>query len=179
MLFMGEAPEDTTETPEITIEDYVTVMGELDRNADLHGSRVYEARTEEFYGMLKGWEEDTHKFMHEIASVRTGVRMFTKACLEDNDKEHPKYLNAPEKIEHYQMLILSFKDRGTIYINSRDPKTAREIHACFFEILQQCSSTEEALDWLLKISRYSRMKSPEDPALPLIDIVPGSKRKNL
>jgi len=173
---MGGPSENPGEIPKINFADYVTAMELIDRCFDIHEPRKKYPLDAEFYGELEGWEDNTHKFIHDLVNARVGVKLYTRACIDENSGEK-KFLNSPDQVEFYSMYLIFLKEHECLYINTTDPDLVRENHKSFFEVVIQHENALEAVDWLLRESRYGKMRSPQYSGAPLIDIMPMSARK--
>lgn len=173
---MEGSPETRDELPRVNWADYINRMEIIDMHGERQRSRDREIITEEAYGMIDGWGEDTHCYIHEITTSRIGIKLQTKAAF-DEIVSPQKILNKPDAVEFYTTWLSFARNCDKIYINTTDPQLAREIHLSFFEVLMQSDSVAQAFEWLSKQSRYAQMKSQQDSTIPLIDFMPPSARK--
>lgn len=165
------------EIPPIKWSDYIEAMERIDVLVDPHRGGNYSTINEEFYGVIDGWEEQSHKFVHDLVTARIGLKLYTRASLLDQSGQPAdKYMNTPEAVEQYEMQILAVKSMVKIHVNTADPDLVREIHGTFFEILLSSQNLEQALEWLMKASKYAHMKSTIDPKFPLLDFVSRAER---
>lgn len=67
---MEGSPDSMEEIPKIDWPDYVTSIGLLDEHAAVQRTRSYDTVTEEFYGELEGWEDETHKFITILCRLK-------------------------------------------------------------------------------------------------------------
>jgi hypothetical protein len=171
--------EDVREIPKINWADYINHLEVLDQQYDPHRSGNGETLNADYYGQIDGWQDDANTFLHDIITVRMGVKLYTRAAMHDPSFQVKKFLNSPEAVEYYEIFITVFKDRETLFINTADPDLAREIHHAFYEMMMSQDVPQKAVRWLLYESRYATMRSSTAPSLPLVDFLPPHARKML
>jgi hypothetical protein len=160
------------EVPVIKWTEYIEAMERIDVLVDPYRGGNYSTINQEFYGVIDGWEGQSHKFVHDLVTARIGLKLYTRASLLDlSGRPAEKYMNAPDAVEEYTMQILAVKSMVTVHINTADPDLIRELHGSFFEVLLGSQNLEQALEWLTKESKYAKMKSTIDPKFPLLDFV--------
>lgn len=165
------------EIPSFKWEDYIRKMEEIDFLVDPHRAGRYDTVGAEFYGKIEDWEEDTHNFVHDLVTARMGLMLQTKASLDDA-APGKRYLNTPEAVEQYVMVLRALGHGIRIHINTTDPELAREIHKSFFGVLMESRTIEDALNRFALDSRYGKMRSTIDANFPLVDIMSIHERKN-
>lgn len=164
------------EVPTIRWTDYIEKMEQIYNLVDPHRAGSHDTVNAEFYGVIEGWEDDTHKFVHDIVTVRLGMKLHTRATLIDNFSSGPKFMNTPEAVEQYEMQLHGYKFMVTLHINTTDPELAREVHRSLFGILMESQTVDEAIARFAMESKYAKMKSKIDPAYPLVDVVSMAER---
>ncbi len=175
---MESHAERSEELPEVIWDDHINNMEIIDIENDPHRARGNETLTEEAYGMIKGWKDTEHCYIHDIVSVRHCIKLQTKAWY-DETASPKKFINSPDAVEFYSMWLSYARKCDKIYINTTNPDLAREIHCGFFEVLMQSDSASTAFHWLTKESRYAKMQSEQDSGIALVDHMPMSARKKI
>lgn len=172
-----EGPTESIEdVPVLSLADYINRLEIHDVHSERQRSRDPETITDEFYGRLDGWEPETHRFVHDIVTSRFGLRMYTRATLDNPVPGEKRFLNSPEAVDCYELWVNCEEGIDKLFINCTDRALAREIHDAFFQHLTETQNLQETMGWLLYHSEYSTRRCPQDSSIPLIDFMPKSAR---
>lgn len=178
---MGTTETATEQRKQLTITDYVNRMGMVDMTFDPVSPRHVQRLEDEFEGVLEGedWDEQTHRYIHDLVSVIPGIKVYTRAMLSEENLRAGKCLNDPSAVDYYEVWATDNDATEKLIINTKNPARAREIHRSLFEMIMGKSSTKEAVDWLLYESPYAKMTSAENPEHRLVDLITATVRKRI
>ncbi|MFO0780908.1 MAG: hypothetical protein U0519_03420 [Candidatus Gracilibacteria bacterium] len=178
---MGTQETASEQRKRLSITEYVNRMGMVDTAYDPVSPRHAQRIDDEFEGVLEGedWDEETHRYIHDLVSVIPGIKVYTRAMMSEENLQAGKTLNDPSAVDYYEVWASDHEVTEKLIINTRDPARAREIHRVLSEMIIQKSAPREAIDWLMYESPYASMTSAENPENRLIDVITATVRRRI